>query len=395
MNTTKQINIIVALIFLSIFATGAYWMWDPDRADRSEEEQLETTVWRGAFLFSQNCRVCHGDSGEGGQRANRLREAPPLDRDDLKGISSETGEVDAQLKRTAFNLVLNTLNCGRVGKAMPVWGVEQGGSLTDEQMRQLATLITEGTGWEDAKEFAEHGFPKGDVHGDAEVAFALAEAIGVTDTTITLSGDLSALTTEDQLQVDDELMGIDSINAGTGVVTVERGFGTTTPAEHGLDATLLRRASGSAVPPDPVPTVQASCGQVAGAAAPTGTPEPPSATLEITSQGIAFDKSELHALPDVPLTLTHHHNDPGQQHNVAIYANEEAAVTGEAPIAATDIAGPGDQVLEFGPLALGEYYYQCDVHPQMNGILIVEPATATATDGAAADGAAATETPAP
>jgi hypothetical protein len=31
----------------------------------------------------------------------------------------------------------------------------------------------------------------------------------------------------------------------------------------------------------------------------------------------------------------------------------------------------------------------------MNGILIVEPATATATDGAAADGAAATETPAP
>ena len=57
MNTSKQINIMVGLIFVSLIATGAYWMWDPDRARRRRRtRQLETTIERGAFLFSQNCR---------------------------------------------------------------------------------------------------------------------------------------------------------------------------------------------------------------------------------------------------------------------------------------------------------------------------------------------------
>ena len=174
MNTQKQIIIIVGLIFLSIIATGAYWMWDPDRAENAEDHQLETTVWRGAFLFSQNCRTCHGDAGEGGLQGNRLREAPALNRPDLQGIDPETGEVDEQSKDRAFDLIFNTINCGRVGRAMPTWGQAQGGTLNDEQIRQLTTMIVEGTGWEDAKEFALEGFPPGDVHGDAEVPFALA-----------------------------------------------------------------------------------------------------------------------------------------------------------------------------------------------------------------------------
>ena len=45
-------------------------------------------------------------------------------------------------KKTAYKLVFNTINCGRVGKAMPTWGQSQGGVLNDEQMRQLAIFIT-------------------------------------------------------------------------------------------------------------------------------------------------------------------------------------------------------------------------------------------------------------
>ena len=103
----------------------------------------------------------------------------------------------------------------------------------------------------------------------------------------------------------------------------------------------------------------------------------------------------------MPLTLTHNNNDPGQQHNWALYPDEESAIAGDLILAATEIeGGPGTQTLNFGPLTAGEYYYQCDVHPQMNGTLVVAAATAggaAPAAGAAPAGAegdpAAAETP--
>ena len=66
------------------------------------------------------------------------------------------------------------------------------------------------------------------------------------------------------------------------------------------------------------------------------------------------------------------------QHNWALFQSEEAVAEGEDPIAATDLdAGPITQVLDFGPLTDGEYYYQCDAHPgTMFGNLIVGAAAA-------------------
>lgn len=389
MNTSKQINIIVALIFASLIATGAYWMWDPDRADDAEARQIKTTIERGAFLFSQNCRVCHGDSGEGGQRSNRLRAAPPLNRPDLQGIDAETGEVVDANKRQQYRLIFNTLMCGRVGTAMPTWGQSQGGTLSDEQMRQLSVFITEGTGWEHAAEFAIEGFPPGEVHGDAEITFGLTGPISEEATEIVLSPNSEGaieLSAGDRLEIDTELIGIVSVDETTDTITVERGVGSTQPAAHEADSEVLKRGVGSAVPAEPVATVQAACGQTARPVV-TATPEPPAAEVTITSQGIAFDKVELFMLPGVPLTVNHIHNDPGQQHNWALYASEDAALGGEAAIATSDIIGdPATQVIAFGPLDAGEYYYQCDVHTaQMNGILYVQEATPAPADGAAAE----------
>src|SRR5262245_2565863 len=203
--------VMVGLIFVSILATGAYWMWDPDRAENAENHQQETTIWRGAFLFSQNCRTCHGDAGEGGLQSNRLRQAPALNRPDLQGIDPDTGEVSKQSKDRAYDLVFNTITCGRVGRSMPTWGQAQGGTLNDEQIRQLTVMITEGTGWEDAKEFALEGFPPGNIHGDADVTFALAEPVTVDADTIVLSGDLSGLVVNDRVQIENELVVITAI----------------------------------------------------------------------------------------------------------------------------------------------------------------------------------------
>lgn len=398
MNTSKQIMIIVSLLFLSLLATGAYTMWDPSRAEHATERQTETAVWRGAFLFSQNCIACHGDAGEGGQRSNRLREAPPLNRPDLQGREELGGEVSKPDRDAAYDMIFNTLVCGRVGKAMPTWGIEHGGVLNDEQIRQLTLLITEGTGWEDTVEFALHGFPEGDVHGYADVPFELEQPISEDDTEIALS-DVSTVSAGERLQFGDELMLITAVTPDEsrregstvpGNVTVERGLGTTAPAAHDLEAELLKPP----VPPDPAPITGAACGQFPQAVA-TAAPEPPRANLEIKSEGIAWDKSELYALPDVPLTLTHNHNDPGQQHNWALYPTEEDAINGANLIATTDIeGGPTIQILNFGPLAVGEYYYQCDVHPNMAGFLFVQEAGAggeAPAEGAPADGGAATD----
>src|SRR3972149_363846 len=91
MNTTKQVNIMVALIFLTLMALGGYTLWDPLRADEAEEEQAQKTVERGAELFALNCRIFHGDPGQGGALGGRLPQAPPLDRADLQGRPSAGG----------------------------------------------------------------------------------------------------------------------------------------------------------------------------------------------------------------------------------------------------------------------------------------------------------------
>jgi mono/diheme cytochrome c family protein/plastocyanin len=391
MNTSKQINVIVALIFLSLVATGAYWMWDPGRADRGKEEQRSATLTRGAYLFSQNCRVCHGNQGEGGAASNRLRLAPALNRPDLQGRASEGAEVDPQAKAQQFKFVFNTIDCGRVGKAMPTWGQANGGTLNDEQIRQLATFITEGDAWEEAGQFALYGYPPSGILGDALIPFSLAEPVSETATVIKLNGKISSIGVGDRLQIDDELMPVQAVDETAGTVTVERGFGTTNAAAHAIDAQLLKLSAGTGVPPEPPAITQAACGQLPIAAGPTPTPAPASATLTITESGSLFDQAELRALAGVELTITVDNKDDGVSHNWALYTSEQAAADREDPLFATEIE-PGlvVQTLTFGPLEPGEYYYQCDVHAgTMFGKLIVEEA------GAAPAAPAAGETPTP
>ncbi len=210
MNTSKQINIMVALVFISVLATGAYTMWDPDRASDAKIVQRERTIERGAFLFAQNCASCHGNKAEGGQAANRLKAAPPLNRDDLQGKDPKTKEVSAQDKAQQFKFIVSTITCGRIGKAMPTWGQSQGGTLNDEQIRQLATLITEGsvivkeperTGWDLADEFAIHGDHEFHYTGYASAGIKLAQSLDASSTTVYVSN-IDPISKGSRLEID-------------------------------------------------------------------------------------------------------------------------------------------------------------------------------------------------
>jgi mono/diheme cytochrome c family protein/plastocyanin len=401
MNTSKQINIMVALVFIAVLATGAYTMWDPSRESDARKDELQKTVVRGAFLFSQNCIACHGDAGEGGSAANRLKVAPPLNRPDLQGKDATTGVVSATDKALRFNFIVNTITCGRIGKAMPTWGQSQGGTLNDIQIQQLATMINEGTGWPIVQEFAVYGDEAHHYNGYSSAGLKLTQALDATATTVFVS-DVTLLAKGTRIEVVDDpntnpvkaelLLVTSNPDKEQKSVSVDRHVGTTKAGPHAADAPVWLPP----VPPDPAPVTQPACGQNLPAVVPTPSgPVAPTTDLNVIASGTAFSTDHLLGIAGQELTVTYDNQDAGIAHNIHFFKGTDA--TG-ADVAQTEIAaGPVKQTLKLGPLDAGDYYYQCDVHPgQMEGTLTtVAPGTAPTTPGApAASTTASSATPA-
>lgn len=110
----------------------------------------------------------------------------------------------------------------------------------------------------------------------------------------------------------------------------------------------------------------AGAGAVAGeggeGAAPTGP------TTAIVAEGSKFNLEEMLFEAKQPVELEFENRDP-VQHNVAIYEDESAS----ADIFKGEIfAGPDTMTYEFEAPPKGEYYFRCDVHPDMDGSVTVE-----------------------
>lgn len=125
---------MIILIFLLLIALGTYTLWDPFRQQAAQAQQTDLLASRGAAIFAQYCRPCHGDDGQG-------RIGPPLNpayraQQHLTDLTNSANLDQNQL------FVMDTIMCGRVGTLMPTWGQSQGGALSDEQIRDLLTLIT-------------------------------------------------------------------------------------------------------------------------------------------------------------------------------------------------------------------------------------------------------------
>jgi plastocyanin len=96
--------------------------------------------------------------------------------------------------------------------------------------------------------------------------------------------------------------------------------------------------------------------------------------LQISADSLtSFDTDELTAPAGVPFTVTFDNRDTGIPHNWALYATEDDAGDTDLAIAATEIENaPDTQSVVVPALDPGEYYFQCDLHPNMNGILTAE-----------------------
>jgi plastocyanin len=97
----------------------------------------------------------------------------------------------------------------------------------------------------------------------------------------------------------------------------------------------------------------------------------PGGGLTVVAQDIAFDTSTIELVAGAPSKITFDNRDAGVQHNIAIYTDsslETELFNGEL------VTGPATVVYEIPPLEAGEYYFQCVVHPNMNGTVVVSEA---------------------
>jgi plastocyanin len=106
------------------------------------------------------------------------------------------------------------------------------------------------------------------------------------------------------------------------------------------------------------------------AAAATHAP-PAAAANTIVAAGLAFDQDALEFKgKEVSLTFE---NEDSTPHNFAIYKSAADGPTKTDPLFTGDEVAPGSStVLDIALPPPGAYYFQCDIHPNMNGDLTVK-----------------------
>lgn len=152
MNTSKQVNAMIGLLGLLVIILGAYAINEGSRQASAREEILERNLDRGARMFVNNCRSCHGMEGKGSEQGAF---APALHRDSFLIIAEHNEDFEptpageAEALRTFLR---NTIACGRTGSPMPTWAERYGGPLSDTKIDQLVTFLTTPGAWEGYEE---------------------------------------------------------------------------------------------------------------------------------------------------------------------------------------------------------------------------------------------------
>jgi plastocyanin len=108
-------------------------------------------------------------------------------------------------------------------------------------------------------------------------------------------------------------------------------------------------------------------GEGTGGGAPGGGAPGGAEPATVVAQGLAFDTDTISLPADQPSTLTFDNRDT-VPHNIAIYTDNSLS---EALFQGEIVTGPTTAQYEIPPSPAGEYYFQCDVHPTMNGTVTV------------------------
>lgn len=398
MNTYKQINIILGLLFVGLVGTFLYYMFDSgysiagldfgNRQAVASARQEEDNAKRGGALYARYCRACHGLTGTGALERTGLPGAP-LNIDANRPPELAVSKLDARQLR-----LTDTIHCGRVGTRMPPWSIPEGGSLNDFQIFQLVTLITSKfsvDGWDNAIEAGNHT----DVFDPQKF---LAADVGTDETTIKLN-DVAAMAVADVIRIGldvpgepYEIMKISEIDKDTNTLAVLRGpdvpwdaadpeAGTTgsDPIEHkaGDQVYLGPAAPGNQITGDPNSLADAPCGQskAVAAAAPEPVPLADGATIELGDNFFLLaEKQNPEFTLTVGATVNATLNNTGAtQHDMHIDGVDKAYDSEDDIVSDPDLIPGGATGTIAINLPLGSYNYKCDFHPDtMKGTLVVQ-----------------------
>lgn len=158
MNTSKQVNAMIGLLGLLVIVLGAYAINEGNRQAAAREEILERNLQRGARMFVNNCRSCHGMEGKGSEEGAF---APALHRDSFLIIDEHNEDFEptpAGEAEKLRNFLRNTIACGRTGTPMPTWAERYGGPLSDTKIDQLVTFLSTPGAWEVYEEILDEHF---------------------------------------------------------------------------------------------------------------------------------------------------------------------------------------------------------------------------------------------
>jgi len=90
--------------------------------------------------------------------------------------------------------------------------------------------------------------------------------------------------------------------------------------------------------------------------------------IKVVAHNTAFDVKEIDLPADTPSKLTLENKDPFA-HDLSIYQDETASGT---PLFTFEpFAGPETKTFDVPAIKEGEYYFHCDIHPTMNGKVVV------------------------
>ena len=90
--------------------------------------------------------------------------------------------------------------------------------------------------------------------------------------------------------------------------------------------------------------------------------------VTVTAQNVAFGTDTIELPADTESTITFDNEDAGVQHNIAIFTDDSLS---ENLFRGDVITGSDTIDYPIPPLEAGEYYFHCDVHPDMNGTVVV------------------------
>ena len=119
--------------------------------------------------------------------------------------------------------------------------------------------------------------------------------------------------------------------------------------------------------------------------------------ITVAAQGLQFNTYRIELSAGAPSTIHFENNDPGIQHNIAIFTDSSLGTNlfrGEI------VTGPAAVDYRIPPLEPGSYYFHCDVHPTMSGSVVVKaaggggpPPTGTPATGGGGGGGGRTANP--